>query len=392
MQKFLKRFFACLTSLLVLTSFLALQAGADSSTLGTQSPAITAAYFTDAELTNQADGNALTSGESYYMVLSVSDLASISQFQFTAEYDATALQFGTVTVLPDISTGFDAITPVAAGGRFVFGFVSTDDEYTALADDSAVLAIAQITVLSETDIDVADEITVNSNPNYTFIEVSYADISYDASGNRIYSCYALADSEDFTGDVYTTMSVDLSPEVNFGYTVSAYVGYLKDQAATAGLQGRKEKLQDVVITIIVDGETVTADYDNATGQFTFTNVPDGKYEASLTYTYGLPRTFNIVVSGADVISDTVIGVLACNFKVDNYINANDLKLFKPQSGKNKSKNPTEYAANCFMDVNGDDYINANDLKIFKAFSGKSKSNWKGNKPEQTVQNEVSVVD
>ena len=211
-------------------------------------------------------------------------------------------------------------------------------------------------------------------------------------GNRIYSCYALADSEDFTGDVYTTMSVDLSPEVNFGYTVSAYVGYLKDQAATAGLQGRKEKLQDVVITIIVDGETVTADYDNATGQFTFTNVPDGKYEASLTYTYGLPRTFDIVVNGADVISDTIIGVLACNFKVDNYINANDLKLFKPQSGKNKSKNPTEYAANYFMDVNGDDFINANDLKIFKAFSGKSKSNWKGNKPEQTVQNEVSVVD
>jgi hypothetical protein len=39
-----------------------------------------------------------------------------------------------------------------------------------------------------------------------------------------------------------------------------------------------------------------------------------------------------------------------------------------------------------MDVNGDDYINANDLKIFKAFSGKSKSNWKGNKPEQTISN------
>ena len=386
MQKFLKRFFACLTSLLVLTSFLALQAGADSSTLGTQSPAITAEYFTDAGLTSQVDGNALTSGESYYMVLSVSDLASISQFQLTATYDADLLTFGTVTVLPNGSTGFDAITPVAAGGRFVLGFVSTESEYTALADNTAVLAVAQITVASnlEADVDAADAITVNTNPNYTFIEVSYADIAYDQSGNRVYSCYGLATSEDFTGTVYTTMSVDFSPEVNFGYTVSAYVGYLEYTTSTAGKLGNKEKLQNVVITIEVNGETVTADYDNSTGQFTFTGVPDGTYTASLTYAYGLPRTFTIVVNGADVVSDTVIGVINCNFNSDKYVNAKDLSAFKPLSGKRKGS--AEYTANFFMDINGDDYINAKDLTIFKRFSGKSTSNWKGNTPAQTVQN------
>ena len=174
------------------------------------------------------------------------------------------------------------------------------------------------------------------------------------------------------------------PVVPSGYTVSAFVGYLDSQTATAGTLGKKEKLQNVVITIEVDGETVTATYDNSTGQFTFTDIPDGTYTASLTYAYGLPRTFIIVVDGADVVSDTVIGVLNCNFNSDKYVNAKDLTLFKPLSGKRKGS--AEYTANFFMDINGDDYINAKDLTIFKRFSGKSTSNWKGNKPAQTISN------
>lgn len=365
MQKFLKRFFACLTSLLVLTSFLALQAGADTSTLGTQSPAITAAYFTDEQLENQVDGNALTSGESYYMVLSVSDLASVSQLQFTAEYDTAALQFGTVSVLPEISTGFDAITPVAAGGRFILGFVSTQSEYTALADDTAVLAIAQITVLSETDIDAADVITVNSNPNYTFIEVSYADITYDASGNRVYSCYALADSEDFTGTVYTTMTCDLSPEVNFGFTVSAYVGALAEPTDTYGSYATT----GAEVTINVNGTDVTAVTDE-NGQFVFERVPNGTYTATITYAYGFSRTFTIVVNGADVQSATMVGIVGCDWDGNGtVINALDANQYLSVSGATSTS--AKYVLG--IDVDRNNVINALDMNIYLKFSGKTPS-------------------
>ena len=364
MQKFLKRFFACLTSLLVLTSFLALQAGADTSTLGTQSPAITAAYFTDQELTNQVDGNALTSGESYYMVLSVSDLSSVSQLQFTAEYDTDVLQFGTVTVLPDISEGFESITPVAAAGRFIFGFVSTDSENTALADDSAVLAIAQITIASglDSDVDVEDAITVNTNPNYTFIEVAYSDIAYDSAGNRVYSCYALADSEDFTGTAYTTLTCDLSPEVNFGYTVSAYIGALAKPTDTYGSYATT----GAVVTISVGGADVSATTDE-NGRFVFTGVPSGTYTATVTYDYGFERTFTIVVDGADVASDTMVGIVGCNWDGNETINPLDVTEYLKVAGA--SSTDAKYIVG--IDVDRSNAINPLDVTNYLAFSGKS---------------------
>lgn len=68
----------------------AVSAETQQGALGTQKPAISAAYMDD--LGTVYDGNALQPG-SYDMVISVSDLYSIAHLGFTASYQEDLLSF-----------------------------------------------------------------------------------------------------------------------------------------------------------------------------------------------------------------------------------------------------------------------------------------------------------
>lgn len=400
MQNFKKKICACLSSLLAITFCLSLPMGvsAETGTLGTQTPQLIANYYTVQadESLRLVDGNALTSG-SYVMELVVSDLASISQFELTASYDSDILAFDSITVLPNDASGFDAINSQIINRNLIVGFISVNaGSCTALTDGTAVIFTAEITITADSAVNMYDGddavITVDPNPNLTFIEADYGDIRYDSeTGARIYDCYGIGDAAtyNYTGTVYP-MEIDLSPAV--GYTVSAYVGYLASRDATAGTLGNTSKgrqLSGVTITITTDSGDITATSDE-NGQFTLEMVPDGTYTATVAYDYGLPRTFIIVVDGADVISDTVIGIVNCNAYNNNgrdgNINSRDTSAIKAQNGKTKARNAAIYAQYYYLDVNGDGNINARDSAISKAFSGISTRTWSGNKPEQTIQN------
>jgi hypothetical protein len=149
----------------------------------------------------------------------------------------------------------------------------------------------------------------------------------------------------------------------------------------------KQKLRNVVVTMPVNGETVTADYDSSTGRFTFENIPDGTYTAKLTYPYGKAREIKIVVNGADINSSTVIGIINCNVNKDAGINATDIKVireFKSLIGAASAANRAKYEANYYLDVNGDYNINSTDIKMIREFGSTVVAVYKY--PALTIQN------
>lgn len=218
LEKFKRIISVALASVLTCALFIScISAGAAeeyTSSIGTQKPVITAEYR-DAS-GNVADGNALSAG-TYEMVLRVDDLASISQMQFTASYDANVLSFsnGILPLATDSSLNLNAVHLESANGSFVFAYNSGNyDSCSVLPDNGAELVKISLTVLGsavDTAIDINSAVTLDTNPNRTFIEVDYRDATVSGL-SRVYKCYALSTADDFTGEVFP-MECDLSPEI-----------------------------------------------------------------------------------------------------------------------------------------------------------------------------------
>ena len=147
-----------------------------------------------------------------------------------------------------------------------------------------------MTVSGDAPVDMQNALTVDEDPNCTYIEVNYGDRTTTEAGDYIYNCYALSDPEDYPGTVYS-MTCDLSPDLTKYYDVSAYVGALASPDAAEG----SYPTTGAVITIQTDNGPIEATTDE-TGKFTLENVPNGEYEATITYRYGFSRTFTIIVS------------------------------------------------------------------------------------------------
>lgn len=365
LEKFKRIISVALASVLTCALFITcISAGAAeeyTSSISTQKPVITAEYR-DAS-GNVADGNALSAG-TYEMVLRVDDLASISQMQFTASYDANVLSFsnGILPLATDSSLNLNAVHLESANGSFVFAYNSGNyDSCSVLPDNGAELVKISLTVLGsavDTAIDINSALTLDTNPNRTFIEVDYRDATVSGL-SRVYKCYALSTADDFTGEVFQ-MKCDLSPEISNGYSVSAYIGALVSPNEKYG----SYPVTGAQVSIEVGGETLFVETDES-GKFIFNNVPAGSYTATVSYKYGFTRTFTIEVADSNVESSTMVGIVACDWSKDAVINTNDklsyLSLVSVKAGSDK------YDLGIDIDRNG--VINTNDKIIYLSFVG-----------------------
>lgn len=367
LEKFKRIISVALASVLTCALFIScISAGAAeeyTSSIGTQKPVITAEYR-DAS-GNVADGNALSAG-TYEMVLRVDDLASISQMQFTASYDANVLSFsnGILPLATDSSLNLNAVHLESANGSFVFAYNSGNyDSCSVLPDNGAELVKISLTVLGsavDSAIDINSALTLDTNPNRTFIEVDYRDATVSGL-SRVYKCYALSTADDFTGEVFP-MECDLSPEISNGYSVSAYIGALVSPNEKYG----SYPVTGAQVSIEVGGETLFAETDE-TGKFTFLNVPSGSYTATVSYKYGFTRTFTVKVENANVESAILVGIVACNWDGNTMINAKDKSKYLSTLGLRASD--AGYDVGVDIDRNGT--INAKDKQIYLAFVGYS---------------------
>lgn len=351
-----KRICVAMVSVLIcaMLSIGAVSVNAAESTLGTQTPAITATY-TDAN-GEAADGNALASG-TYEMAIVVSDLAALSQMEITASYDSTVLSFGRAVTAAEEYPSLTDFGPQTVNSRFVYGLTSADKTETVFADNSAVLLTVQITVTTDSTVDMSEVMTVNEDPNFTFIEVSFDD-RVPTGDSYIYNCYALGTAENFPGETYP-MTCDLSPEVSTGYTVSAYVGALTSPEKEYGTYATT----GAIVSISTEDKEISAVTDE-NGKFVLENVPNGEYTATITYKYGFERTFTIIVNGTNVVSETMVGIVPCNWNGDDYININDYISYLALALTDK----TDENYDLGVDITRDGYININDYVVYLSFA------------------------
>ena len=351
-----------LTCTLIISFFNIYGAAADGpiSSVGTQMP-VMFAQFTDSS-GQTADGNALTPG-TYEMVLRVDDLASISQMKFTASYDPALLAFsdGSLPLASATGLNINAVQSEFSNGSFVFAYNSGNyDSNSALAANGAELLRINVTVSDNNDtaVDMNTALQVDKNPNRTFIEVDYGDVTVSGT-SYFYKCYALSKASDFNGEVHP-MKCDLSPELATGHSVSAYIGALtapSDEYGSYPVTGAQ-------VSVEVGGETVTAETDES-GKFIFNNVPAGSYTATVSYKYGFTRTFTIEVADSDVESSTMVGIVACDWSKDSVINSTDklsyLRLVAAKAGN------ANYDVG--VDINRDGVINSSDKIVYLRFLG-----------------------
>lgn len=150
----------------------------------------------------------------------------------------------------------------------------------------------------------------------------------------------------------------LTEAVATGYTVSAYVGALATPDAAEG----RYATTGAVVTIQTDNGPIQATTAE-TGKFTLENVPDGEYEATITYQYGFTRTFTIIVNGGNVDSNTMVGIVGCDWNGDGNINVNDYMIYNSKYFLDSSSDGYDLG----IDITRDGIINVNDYMIYYAF-------------------------
>ena len=302
----------------------AVSAETQQGALGTQKPAISAAYMDD--LGTVYDGNALQPG-SYDMVISVSDLYSIAQLGFTASYQEDLLSFDLLgeELLSDTAAYEEEMNGAVMdrqNGTFSFFLVTENPDKTVLSDNGADLLTIGITVKGDAPVDMQDVITVNTDPNLTFIDVDYGDTQGDWP-NVVFDCYALSAPESYQATVYP-MTCDLSPDLTQYYTVSAYIGALAEPDDAFGTYATT----GATVSIETEDGTPISAVTDSTGKFVLEKVPNGTYIATVTYKYGFTRTFTIIVDGADIESNTMIGIVACNWDgINSNITTSDMSAY-----------------------------------------------------------------
>lgn len=230
--------------------------------------------------------------------------------------------------------------------------------------------------------------TADNNPDgVTYSEESWAaflealDTAVDAAvtGNSTYpyaapAIFQAANKDQYTlqvSDVYGIRTKLMRAENGLtvaeaqGYMVSAYVGALVSPDDAEGAYATT----GAVVTIQTDNGPIEATTDS-TGKFTLENVPNGTYEATITYRYGFDRTFTIVVEGADVDSNTMVGIVACNWDGNNTsITATDLSIYSIHA--NETSSSPNYDIGLDIDLNNS--ITASDLAIYAKFANMTAS-------------------
>ena len=352
--------------------------------MGTEQPHLSCT-FTDSE-GRAVDGNALSAGD-YTVSFTLSGMQSFAVMQYTMSYDAAVLTVNGHSDLlsdskPDQLRGLGAAGVLVQNGTINFGFITrVDQTATTTAIDAAgqLLLKLQVTVATVAPVDFAKIVTLDTDPNQTFIEADYAD--YADYGTADQDCYALVTAFDgYTATLYP-MTADLSPAT--GHAVTGKV------LALANTSGKVAGSAFTVIgcDVLINGEVVAT--TGADGVFTIPSLAAGTYTATLSYAYGYDRDIEITVADGDVdlgtygydrdIEITVAdgdvdlgtyGMVVCNFKKDATVDASDYSAYKRATGKSSSDD----AYNAACDFNHDGNIDATDYSIYKAFTGKNLNN------------------
>ena len=371
-NKILRRLLGCVcAALLAASGTFAAHAQADAAP-GSQTPVITASY-TDSE-GNVCDGNFLSPGR-YDMTVSVSSLSRLAELQFTASFDPAVISaqgFVEFELSADNACwkqqelGLDGMYD-SSQGAVSFFVLSTDKEAgsSAVAGSSLDLVTFGIEVLGDAAVDMQDVMQVNPSPYYTYISDSYFDVTVIESGESsesIPNVYALSAEAGYAGSIYG-LTCDLSPELESLYTVTAYVGALAspdDQYGSYAVTGAK-----VAVTTEDGAEIFALTEDD--GSFALTDVPNGTYEAKVTYDYGFDRTFTLIVNGADVNAgtDQMIGIVSCDWDGSGSVNNADYSALSEVMGTMEGSD----SYNVIYDIDRNATINNADYSIMSTFIG-----------------------
>lgn len=228
-----------------------------------------------------------------------------------------------------------------------------------------------------------DGVTYTAESWAAFIDALDKAVDAAITGNSTYpyatpGIYQPAQKDNYTlqvSDVYglkvdlmraeNGLTVDSGETPAEGYTVSGYVGAL----AKADDQFGSYATTGAVVTITTDAGEISATTDNA-GKFTLENVPNGTYEAKITYKYGFDRTFTIIVNGSDVTSDIMVGIVGCNWDQTNTdITATDMAVYAAHINETSASEGFDVGID--IDRSGD--ITALDMSIYSEFSNKTAS-------------------
>ena len=343
--------FAIAAAVLIFIS-LPLVSYAQTGTLGQESPEIHCTYAQNGEV---VDGNALTAG-TYDVSFIMTGAQSLSVMEITATYDQEQVTVATepsYLVSDGDAAALDSMGYILSDGNIVFGFVSTNDDCTALAEGENVIATVQMTFAS--DCDAADYVAVSQNPNLTFVQADYGD-GYD-------DAYALVEQDpEYTQGTLYLMSCNVTPALINSYNVCGQILIATDVTGTnttAGVQG-------ITVTVTADEAVVAEAVTDADGNYTLADVPVGTYTMTISGSTTIDRTVTLEVTDAkaegSAVSVSGVGVVICDYNRDGNVNPVDLASFGVAlSG--------DY--NVYCDFNADGNINAADLGIFGGFLSKT---------------------
>lgn len=342
-----------LALVIAMTIFIGLPivSSAETGTLGTESPEIYCTFSQDGEL---VDGNELTAG-TYDVSFVISGVKNLAVVQITATYDDSMV---TVASAPSYSISDDETFPFHTIGyknensTIITGFISGNDDCTAISSDGQVLTTISMTFAS--DCDAADYITVDHDPNHTFVQV---DLN-DSTGDQ----YALVDSyPGYSGNLYP-MSCDVTPVITAEYTVNGQVLIATDTTGTnttAGIIG-------ITVTVEKDGLIIAQAVTDENGYYTLPDIPVGEYTITFSGSTTVDRAGTLTVSSDKAVDSVVtldsVGIVICDYNKDGAFNAIDVAVF---SGSFSG----EY--NVYCDLNADKGVNAIDSAVFSGIFGKT---------------------
>lgn len=342
-----------LALVIAMTIFIGLPivSNAETGTLGTESPEIYCTFSQDGEL---VDGNELTAG-TYDVSFLISGVKNLAVVQITATYDDSMV---TVASAPSYSISDDETFPFHTIGyknensTIITGFISGNDDCTAISSDGQVLTTISMTFAS--DCDAADYITVDQDPNHTFVQVDLNDSTSDQ--------YALVDSyPGYSGNLYP-MSCDVTPVITVEYTVNGQVLIATDTTGTnttAGIIG-------ITVTVEKDGLIIAQAVTDENGFYTLPDIPVGEYTITFSGSTTVDRAGTLTVSSDKAVDSVVtldsVGIVICDYNKDGAFNAIDVAVF---SGSFSG----EY--NVYCDLNADKGVNAIDAAVFSGIFGKT---------------------
>lgn len=342
-----------LALVIAMTIFIGLPivSSAETGTLGTESPEIYCTFSQDGEL---VDGNELTAG-TYDVSFVISGVKNLAVVQITATYDDSMV---TVASAPSYSISDDEAFPFHTIGyknensTIITGFISGNDDCTAISSDGQVLTTISMTFAS--DCDAADYIAADQDPNHTFVQVDLNDSTSDQ--------YALVDSyPGYSGNLYP-MSCDVTPVITEEYTVNGQVLIATDTTGTnttAGIIG-------ITVTVEKDGLIIAQAVTDENGYYTLPDIPVGEYTITFSGSTTVDRAGTLTVSSDKAVDSVVtldsVGIVICDYNKDGAFNAIDVAVF---SGSFSG----EY--NVYCDLNADKGVNAIDSAVFSGIFGKT---------------------